>query len=159
MAHLPKLEKAFKTSNCTETESLAKRLSLLLKCGDLIMLKGELGVGKTAFARALIQELSHKKEEVVSPTFTLVQVYDTTTFQIYHYDFYRIQRFEEIEELGFEEAVASGVVLVEWPCRLEDNVPQLRLEIEIKQGVKIDDRDVQFFGDETWAQRIKQEFN
>ena len=110
---------------------LAVRLSGLLKAGDVVTLQGDLGAGKTYFARALINALSEVEVEVPSPTFTLVQVYDSVTPEIWHFDLYRLEEESEILELGWEEARRQGVALVEWPERLGTLLPKDRLEISI----------------------------
>lgn len=110
---------------------LAARLAPLLKKGDVVTLAGDLGAGKTAFARALIQSLA-PGEEVPSPTFTLVQTYDLPGLSIWHFDLYRLEEEEkDILELGWDEARRHGVSLVEWPDRLGGLLPRDRLEISI----------------------------
>jgi len=112
--------------------ALAAHLAPLLKTGDTVTLAGDLGTGKTAFARALIQALSPLPEEVPSPTFTLVQVYDLPRIVIWHFDLYRLEeKIADILELGWDEARRSGVSLVEWPDRLGRILPKDRLEIDI----------------------------
>ena len=110
---------------------LAAQLAPWLCVGDVITLQGELGAGKTAFARALINALSPLPEEVPSPTFTLVQVYDAQTPEIWHFDLYRLEKEEDILELGWEEAKRHAALLVEWPQRLGGLLPSDRLEIDI----------------------------
>lgn len=82
------------------------------------MLEGPIGAGKTHFARCLIQSLMDTPEDVPSPTFTLVQTYDTTAGEIWHADLYRLTSLDEIEELGLAEAFESAICLIEWPDRL-----------------------------------------
>lgn len=112
--------------------ALAARIAPALKKGDVVILKGDLGAGKTAFARALINTLSPVPEEVPSPTFTLVQTYDLPNISVWHFDLYRLEEEEgDILELGWDEARRHGVALVEWPDRLGGLLPRDRLEIEI----------------------------
>lgn len=115
------------------TARLARMVAGLLRPGDVVALRGGLGVGKTAFARALIRSLSPKGagEEVPSPTFTLVQTYDLPGFTLWHFDLYRIEAAKEVFELGFEEALDEGVSLIEWPERLETLLPEDRLDITL----------------------------
>jgi tRNA threonylcarbamoyl adenosine modification protein YjeE len=100
-----------------DTKSLAGRVAPWLKKGDVLALKGDLGAGKTAFARFLIQALSGRDVEVNSPTFTLLQTYPSPAGEIWHYDLYRIEDESALAELGLEDALAH-LVLIEWPERL-----------------------------------------
>ncbi len=112
------------------TISLAADIGQWLRPGDLLTLSGELGTGKTTFARALIRSLARDHDlEVPSPTFTLMQVYEAAGFPILHADFYRIKRADELVELGFEEAQEGALVIVEWPERAEAHVSANRLNI------------------------------
>lgn len=103
------------------TERLAGRIAKLLRRGDVLALQGDLGSGKTTFARALLRALGITGE-VPSPTFTLVQSYETDAFTIHHFDLYRIKASAELDELGFDEALADGVALLEWPERGQDRL-------------------------------------
>jgi tRNA threonylcarbamoyladenosine biosynthesis protein TsaE len=96
------------------TKMLGARIAEGLKTGDLVALSGELGAGKTALARAILHHLG-VTEEVPSPSFTLVQSYDTGTLAVYHFDLYRLERAGELVELGLDDALNSGAALVEWP--------------------------------------------
>src|ERR1700678_4487051 len=88
------------------TEALAARLAPLLRSGDVVLLQGQLGAGKTAFARALLRALTGDPAlDVPSPSFTLVQTYDTPAGPVHHYDLWRIDRADDLAELGLEEAV------------------------------------------------------
>lgn len=112
--------------------TLAARIAPLLKTGDVVTLIGDLGAGKTAFARSLINSLSPLPEEVPSPTFTLVQVYDLPKLSIWHFDLYRLEeKAMDILELGWDDARRDAVCLVEWPDRLGSLLPKDRLEIHI----------------------------
>ncbi len=112
------------------TEALAARLAPLLRAGDAVTLQGDLGAGKTALARALLRSLG-VTGDVPSPTFTLVQSYDTARFPVYHFDLYRLKRGDEVEELGWDDALAEGVVLVEWPERAAAFMPRDRLALTL----------------------------
>jgi tRNA threonylcarbamoyl adenosine modification protein YjeE len=90
----------------------------------LILLEGGLGAGKTTFAKAFINALSETPVDVVSPTFTLVQTYDTKKGPLFHADLYRLKVPEEVEELGLLEAFSSAICLVEWPDRLGPFLPK-----------------------------------
>ena len=120
----------FVCNNEEKTEKLAASVAGLCKRGDVFALYGTLGMGKSTFARAFVQSLCGKIE-VPSPTFTLVQMYDTPDFCIYHYDMYRIKSAEEIFELGIEEAMYDGVCLIEWPERMQGYLPRKTIKVEI----------------------------
>ena len=114
------------------TEAVARRLAAFVRRGDVIGLKGPLGSGKTVFARAFIRALTRREEDVPSPTFTLVQRYDeagVAAGTVFHVDLYRLETADEVWELGIEEAVTEGVVLIEWPERLGPLRPRDYLEI------------------------------
>ena len=123
-----------------QTRRLAVALGAHLAPGDTILLSGDIGAGKTAFARALIQSLQDVPEDVPSPTFTLVQVYDTNRGEVWHADLYRIALTSEIEELGLSEAFASAICLIEWPDRLGDLTPQGALDLTLTAGADDDTR-------------------
>jgi N-acetylmuramate 1-kinase len=111
---------------------LAELLALKLRSGDVVALSGELGAGKTTFARALIGALlPGDAPEVPSPTFSLQQSYVTPRMTIAHFDFYRLSGAEEARELGFEEAAQEGAVVVEWPERAPGLLPESRFEIAL----------------------------
>lgn len=111
------------------TAALARRLAPALRAGDVLALRGDLGAGKTAFARALVRALAGDDEaEVPSPTFTLVQTYDAPAAPVWHFDLYRLSGPDEVEELGWDE-VGQGIAVVEWPDRLGPLLPRDRLEL------------------------------
>ncbi|MGD9919880.1 MAG: tRNA (adenosine(37)-N6)-threonylcarbamoyltransferase complex ATPase subunit type 1 TsaE [Pseudorhodoplanes sp.] len=112
------------------TQHFACEIANALETGDLVTLSGDLGAGKTAFARALIQHLAGDPAMAVpSPTFTLMQVYETPRFAVAHADLYRLSSPDELTELGFEEIAASGIGLLEWPDRGGDRLPRDRIDI------------------------------
>ena len=115
-----------------EMEKVAKQLAPLFCCGDIVALYGTLGVGKTTFVRALIHVLLNKKVDVPSPTFTLLQTYDTPNYPLYHFDFYRLKSPEEAYEIGIEDAFASGLSLIEWPEKLGTILPKKHISITIQ---------------------------
>lgn len=116
------------------TEQLGAGLAARLKPGDVVGLKGDLGAGKTTLARAIIRAAMNDPDLIVpSPTFTLVETYDTPLGPYWHFDLYRLETPEQVYELGWEEALAEGIVLLEWPERLGPLLPQhlsVTLEIE-----------------------------
>jgi tRNA threonylcarbamoyladenosine biosynthesis protein TsaE len=105
-------------SDLAATEALAARLAARLVPGDVVLLEGVLGAGKSAFARALIRAAAgDPRLEVPSPTFTLVQSYATTRGRIHHFDLWRLAGEGDLRELGWDQALAD-IVVVEWPERL-----------------------------------------
>ena len=107
------------------TEALGATLAARLKPGDVVGLKGDLGAGKTTLARAIIRAAAYDPELIVpSPTFTLVEVYETPRGAYWHFDLYRLEAPEQVYELGWEEARAEGIVLMEWPERLGPLLPK-----------------------------------
>jgi N-acetylmuramate 1-kinase len=117
-------------ANERATQRLAVDIAAVLKPGDLVTLSGDLGAGKTAFARALIRHLAEDSAlEVPSPTFTLVQTYALPRFTVVHADLYRVTHAGELAELGVDEAAENAVVLLEWPDRAADALPPDRLDM------------------------------
>jgi N-acetylmuramate 1-kinase len=115
------------------TAALAQRIIEWLQPGDLVALSGDLGLGKTTFARAMIRALvGDPSLEAPSPTFTLMQTYDGPGYPIVHADFYRIKHPDELVNLGWEEAREGALVLVEWPQRAEEALGGDRLEITLE---------------------------
>ncbi|HEY0523692.1 MAG TPA: tRNA (adenosine(37)-N6)-threonylcarbamoyltransferase complex ATPase subunit type 1 TsaE [Stellaceae bacterium] len=114
------------------TASLAATIARAARPGDVIALSGDLGAGKTSFARAFIRALGRGDEDVPSPTFTLVQTYELPAATIWHFDLYRLERPDDVLELGFEDAAAEGgIVLVEWPDRAGGLLPRDRLDLSL----------------------------
>jgi tRNA threonylcarbamoyl adenosine modification protein YjeE len=115
------------------TDALAAKLAKLLRRGDIVALQGDLGAGKTTLARALLRALGITGD-VPSPTFTLVQTYETAVFTVYHFDLYRLKSADELDELGWDEALADGVTLVEWPERAVGRLPARALTLHFSMG-------------------------
>jgi len=115
------------------TGRLAAAFARAARLGDVLALAGPLGAGKTAFARAFIQALpgGEAVTEIPSPTFTLAQVYALPAATVWHFDFYRLEDPEEVWELGWEEAVGEGIVLVEWPERAGTHLPADRFDVAL----------------------------
>ncbi len=111
------------------TIALAQKLAARARAGDILLLSGPLGAGKTSFARAFIRALAGNPTLTVpSPTFTLVQQYDAGPLTIWHYDLWRLHDHHALEELGWEEA-QEGIVIVEWPERLGPLTPAHALRL------------------------------
>lgn len=122
------------TSSEEQTIAAAAAFSRGLTCGDVVALHGDLGAGKSVFCRAVIRALCGDEAlEVPSPTFTLVQVYDYAGGEIWHFDLYRLSAPEEIYETGWEEALAGGIALVEWPERLGGLLPVRRIDVTLAE--------------------------
>jgi len=144
------------------TARLAGALARRLRPADVVALEGDLGSGKTTFARALINALPRPgelrapmpPEEVPSPTFTLVQVYRRAVAEIWHFDLYRLERPDEAFELGLEEALAEGISLIEWPERLGALMPPRRLVVRLGFGAGETRRTAQILGAASWRERL-----
>jgi tRNA threonylcarbamoyl adenosine modification protein YjeE len=112
-----------------ETENLAKKIAKYVVAGDVIRLVGDLGVGKSVFARSVIRALGHKGKHIPSPTFTLIQTYDDTRMPVVHVDLYRIDSAEEVEALGLDCWLDHGAILVEWPEKAEEWFPEQKPDL------------------------------
>ena len=118
-----------------ETKKFAKVFSKILKGGDIVYLKGDLGTGKTTFVKNVCRALG-VKDDIASPTFTIMREYDIKNRKIYHFDMYRIGSFEELGEFGFEDYIYNNVndiVFIEWPEIIEENVDVKHILIEIER--------------------------
>ncbi len=124
----------FMTRSPEETAAMARRLAPCLHEGDVILLTGEVGAGKTHFARSLIAASLVSPEDIPSPTFTLVQTYAGQNGEIWHVDLYRLTDISEIEELGLLQAFTEAICLVEWPDRLGTLAPEHALSIAFDAG-------------------------
>jgi tRNA threonylcarbamoyladenosine biosynthesis protein TsaE len=136
------------------TARLGAALACRLAVGDVVALRGELGAGKTELARAIIRAASGDEALTVpSPTFTLAETYDTPPGPIWHFDLYRLDSPEQVWELGFEEALAGGISLIEWPERIGPLLPTNRLDITL--GItRGDARAAALVAGPAWAERL-----
>ena len=138
------------------TERLAGDLAARAAPGDVIALRGDLGAGKTTFARAFITALAPDlEEEVPSPTFTLVQIYQRAPAPVWHFDLYRLERPEEVFELGIEEALVGNICLIEWPERLGVLLPATRLDLELRFAATPESRHATLRGSGAWHARLE----
>ncbi len=120
-------------ANAEDTARLGQDIGLSLRKGDLITLSGDLGAGKSTFARGLIRTIADDANyDVPSPTFTIVQSYPELRLPISHVDLYRLSTADEIDELGLDEALLDGAVLVEWPERADGFLPSVSLSITLQ---------------------------
>ena len=140
------------------TAALGRRLARLLRRGDVVALKGGLGAGKTTLAREIVAALSAEATEVPSPTFTLVQTYPVRLAdgeaELWHFDLYRLDRADQIDELGLDEALAGAVSLIEWPELIERQLPRDRV---LSVALAIDAsgaRSVTLSGGKSWGDRL-----
>lgn len=136
------------------TDRLAAAVAALARPGDVILLKGDLGTGKTRFARGFIAARAGHALDVPSPTFTLVQTYELPGGAVWHFDLYRLERPQDAAELGLDEAFADGISLVEWPDRLGGAIPADRLEIALAYGDAPEERRVTLSGFGRWADLV-----
>ena len=135
------------------TVALGAELALMARAGSVVCLHGELGVGKTTLARSFIQALAGEDIEVPSPTFTLVQTYDTTRVPVAHIDLYRLASPGELDELGLDELLLTHQVIVEWPERLSRDVAPDRLDLRLGTEGKGRNADITGYG--AWALAVK----
>lgn len=137
------------------TDRAAAALARLLAPGDTVLLSGPVGAGKTHFARAVIRHFLGPDEHVPSPTFTLVQTYDTARGDIWHADLYRLGDPGEVEELGLTDAFANAICLVEWPDRLGELRPESALDAVFAYPDTGDGRDLTLrWSDARWTTRL-----
>ena len=128
-------------SNEEETKKIANKLAKNINnTNATICLNGDLGSGKTTFSRYLIRSLLSKNinDDIPSPTFTLLQIYEDQKKSIYHYDFYRLNKIDELIELNYSESVENNICIIEWANKFKKALPPNRIEInfEIKSNNK-----------------------
>ena len=122
-------------SNEKDTQNIANKIANSINGTNLVLcLNGDLGAGKTTFTRHLIRNLQNNKfaNEIPSPTFTLLQIYDYKLGQIYHYDFYRLDKIEELFELNFSESLRNNICIIEWANKFKKALPVDRVEIDFE---------------------------
>lgn len=132
------MQTIYETYSAKETAELGRRLGKEAKAGEVYTLIGDLGVGKTVFTKGIAEGLGIT-EPVNSPTFTIVQVYDTGRMPFYHFDVYRIGDIEEMDEIGYEDYFyGDGVCLIEWAELIEELIPKkhtaIRIEKDLEKG-------------------------
>jgi len=128
------------TSSAAQTEALGEGIGALLQPGDVVVLAGDLGTGKTTFVKGAARGLG-VTEPVTSPTFAIVQEYDGS-HPVAHVDVYRLARIQELHDLGFEELLEERIVLVEWGDTIAGVLPPDRLEVRFELGGDADARTV-----------------
>ena len=126
-------EKELITKSEAETFALAESFAKQLTCGSVICLSGDLGAGKTIFAKGLCKGLG-VQEHVNSPTFTIVNEYEGSMFNVYHFDMYRIEDESELIEIGYDEYLsADGICIIDWPSNISGALPGKRIYVEIRR--------------------------
>ena len=132
-----------KISSIRELEKIADKIKKILSPGDVVFLYGEIGVGKTTFARLLINSFENekklKKSEVLSPTFNIVFEYDIKEFTIKHFDLYRLKNSNDIKNVGLFENLEQSITLIEWP-ELIINKPENRFDLFFKYAEDYNER-------------------
>ncbi|MEJ6403331.1 tRNA (adenosine(37)-N6)-threonylcarbamoyltransferase complex ATPase subunit type 1 TsaE [Yoonia sp. 2307UL14-13] len=136
-----------------DTQELAARIAPLLAPGDTLLLEGDIGAGKSAFARALIRARLGRVEDVPSPTFTIVQTYEAPDGDIWHCDLYRLTHPDEALELGLDEAFETAICLIEWPDRLDDAVPDGALMLKFRADETAHEMTIVM--DDVWDARLE----
>jgi tRNA threonylcarbamoyladenosine biosynthesis protein TsaE len=135
------------------TQALGAAIARVLQPGEAVCLSGPLGAGKSTLARALVRALTTPEEEVPSPTFTLAQFYEGPRLKVAHFDLYRLASPEEAYEVGLDEALDEGAVVIEWPERLGGRLPGDRLDVVIALSQDGDARVASLAGHGAWKGR------
>jgi len=138
-------------ANEAATSALGAAIALMLKAGDVLRLAGPLGAGKTTLARAIVRRLC-SAADIPSPTYTLVETYETKGFLLWHFDLYRLEKPEDVWELGLEECLDGGVAIIEWPERAGGYLPEgaLTLSLELNNDARL----LHVDASARWAQRL-----
>ncbi len=157
MSRADEIDLAIDLADEAATVALAEDLAAIVRRGDALALVGDLGAGKSTLARALIRCVAADGDlEVPSPTFTLVQSYDLPRLALSHFDLYRLADADELDELGFDEAMRDGAVLVEWPDRAGERLPEAALIVVLDHGGSSTARRARLIGPaDHWAARLE----
>lgn len=139
----------------SDTLALGRALAAQAQAGDVITLTGSLGAGKTVLARGFVTARIGAAVDVASPTFTVVNVYDSVPPPIWHFDLYRLESADEVEELGLDEALTSGISLIEWPDRAVGWLPADLLHIDLRVDEDSQTRWVTFSSGPAWHARVE----
>tara|TARA_B110001454_G_C12603200_1_gene385424 strand:+ start:321 stop:776 length:456 start_codon:yes stop_codon:yes gene_type:complete len=142
-----------KLASLKDTKKIAKKFSKIIKNDDVIFLHGEVGAGKTTFARFFINNLEEqnkiKKSDILSPTFNIVYDYNIRNIKILHYDLYRLKNYNDILELGIFESSEKNIKIIEWPELIKPK-PKNRIEIIFKYSKSKNNRDIRVKGFGKW---------
>ena len=138
-----------------DTKNLSVSVSKIISKGDVILLYGDIGVGKTTFVRFLINHLENKngirESEVLSPTFNIVYDYEVKNVKILHYDLYRLKSYKDIVQLGMFETSKDHIKIVEWPELIESK-PKDRIDIRFQYSKLMESRQVEIIGFGKWKE-------
>lgn len=137
-----------------ETDKFSSRFAENLRSGDVILLNGDVGAGKSFFCRALIRSVLLFDEDIPSPTFTLVQQYETAIGELWHADLYRLSTSDEVVELGLFDAFEYAVVLIEWPNQIDGLSPNSALNVQISVTGETSRRFEFSWSDSKWAEKL-----
>ena len=130
---MPTMSRTIVTHSVAETESAAALLAADFRGGECVALYGDLGAGKTQFARGIVKGLNGDPHSVSSPTFVLLNVYDTPRLRVFHLDAYRVHGGDDFDAIGFTELMEqNGVVVIEWPTRVESILPRRRINVTLQ---------------------------
>jgi tRNA threonylcarbamoyladenosine biosynthesis protein TsaE len=141
----------------TATQALARSLAALANSGEQLALIGDLGAGKTVFARAFVRALCGADIEVPSPTFTIVQTYDAKDGrELFHFDLYRLESPDEALELDIDDAFANGISLIEWPERLGSFLPPNHLKLTLSYSDTESQRLAIITAGNNWTERLRE---
>ena len=136
-----------------DTQNFSENISKIIKAGDIIFLYGEIGVGKTTFARFFINYLESKNgiknSDVLSPTFNIVYDYDVGNIKILHYDLYRLKNYKDISQLGMFETSNDSIKIIEWPELIKPK-PKDRVDIKFQYSKLVESRKVDIIGFGKW---------
>ena len=126
--------KKYISNSVEDTNEIAKEFAKTIEPGQIVLLVGDLGAGKTAFVKGVVKALHGDSDQVTSPTFTIVNEYSLADFPIYHFDLYRLENPNELYNIGFEEYFyGSGVCFIEWPERASDFFDDTAIVVNIKK--------------------------
>lgn len=126
--------KKYISNSVENTNKIAEEFARTIEPGQIVLLVGDLGAGKTAFVKGVVKALHGDPDQVTSPTFTIVNEYSLDDFPIYHFDLYRLENPNELYNIGFEEYFyGSGVCFIEWPERASDFFDDNTIVVNIKK--------------------------
>ena len=138
-----------KSCSLSETENIAQNIAKNLSGNEIIAFFGDLGVGKTAFIHGIAKYFKIENE-VSSPTFSIINEYQTDKFTIYHFDMYRVNTPEDLESTGFFDYIDSGVMLIEWSENIENFIPKNAIKVLIEKTSYENERIITIEGDENF---------